>query len=1230
MTGETYTPISGAAGTYAGQPTTGGGGTFANPAAVPIVTTVEASDTQVLVRQVNGVPTFVQILNTDYQLSALNELPSAPSPPTSTAYPLNTWLRESTGTAGDIFGWRLADAGWVVIAQSSDPVIVDPSAYTVAFITPAADSATVSGLFSFVVQCGSGMIGASLYDEFGNLLVTKLLVGSFATLTYDTTKLTDGVHTLFATAFDQLAGSGGQHSAGAHLATASRAVIVANNAATPSPTPAPTPAPVAQPARIQGKITAAANATSSATLACALNSSVSVGSMIWGVLSWPSGTSSLATPSKVQGVDGSFYSGANVTSLVLSLGATVGNGRFVNGVVTWDSSTGATISSVVDDKGNTYTVDKSLNDGTHSQSAAIFHRGNITNAPIQVTVNFSAACSFMQMGLEEWSGVDTAAPVNAVDGQLVTSGSTAANAMASPSITPTVNGCLIWGCDSTIGTPGVSVGTGYTSQTALLHLTTESKIQAVAGAVTATFTSAAAADHFVFIMALKPATLATTTLVSIADEKGNSYLPIDTLNDATHSRSACSFSALNITNAPQTITATFSAAISGTRMSVTEYSNVQAASALEAHAAASSTSTATDGMSSGPFLPVSAGDLVLGGAATTNGAHGAVAGTNFTLVDSGADSDTIPLESEFYLQPAAASLASTFTAGGASTQLVFGAAFKPASSSPSPAPAGFLPTSIASLVLWLDFGDLATVTAAAGVISTVADKSGHGNAAVAGTGGGPTQVLSAVNGRAIARFPATGTTSLKIAASSSLNDIYANGGTVLAIYKPTGGGVSGYGRICDKGGAGLEVDQFGSLVFHQAETNAAGTVVDKYWGLQSGADLSIGQITHALVQYSRASTANQASFRLNGTLHTTLDIVNNVDGTATINSDATSPFTVGITPGLTDNFQGDLLALMAFNAPLSSADMASLEAFNASVWALSMASATPTPSPSPGPTPATLKTAIFTAGDSSIETSTVAFETWLGRPVAAALQFGGAASSSDFTGSTGFEFSLGSPSRKLIYSQPLIWSGADLATAAAGGYNSQYQSVAATIATAYRAGQIFAVRIGWEFNGSWYPWNTHDGSSSDYAKAFALLAGFIKSAAPGILIVWCPNWSQQDPKPAWPGGAFVDIMALDLYENSQYLSGSGLARWNGFLSTGSSLWDLNQHEAYATLQAKPMAFGEYATNYNDGTFVDQSAAWMKARNVAYHCYWDSNSAFTGLLSQYPLVQTAFFNDWHAG
>ncbi|HSX16948.1 MAG TPA: hypothetical protein VLH86_02500 [Patescibacteria group bacterium] len=87
---------------------------------------------------------------------------------------------------------------------------------------------------------------------------------------------------------------------------------------------------------------------------------------------------------------------------------TAGNTNVV--AIGWDSTT-TTISSVVDTAGNTYQMAAPTTRGT-GNSQAMYYAKNITGGTPTVTVTFSAASSFPDLRIMEYSGLDAANPLD--------------------------------------------------------------------------------------------------------------------------------------------------------------------------------------------------------------------------------------------------------------------------------------------------------------------------------------------------------------------------------------------------------------------------------------------------------------------------------------------------------------------------------------------------------------------------------------------------------------------------------------------------------------------------------------------------------------------------------------------------------------------------------------------------------------------------------------------------
>jgi hypothetical protein len=138
--------------------------------------------------------------------------------------------------------------------------------------------------------------------------------------------------------------------------------------------------------------------------------------------------------------------------------------------------------------------------------------------------------------------------------------------------------------------------------------------------------------------------------------------------------------------------------------------------------------------------------------------------------------------------------------------------------------------------------------------------------------------------------------------------------------------------------------------------------------------------------------------------------------------------------------------------------------------------------------------------------------------------------------------------RRLVYSVPLLpgpWdrSGAEsgpgkgaavsLARGAAGEYNEPFRTLAENMVRHGLGDSI--VRLGWEFNGGWYTWRAGDDPAS-YAAYWRQIVRTMRSA-PGterMMFCWNPaqGFQQFAAEKAWPGDDVVDLVGLDLYDDS--------------------------------------------------------------------------------------------------
>lgn len=148
----------------------------------------------------------------------------------------------------------------------------------------------------------------------------------------------------------------------------------------------------------------------------------------------------------------------------------------------------------------------------------------------------------------------------------------------------------------------------------------------------------------------------TATTCSVTDDKGNTYT---VANTNVGSFNWLSFWAAGVTNAPQTITATWGEAHSFSTILVTEFSNVLASSPIDGASvnAGQSGVNTTDGITSNAITTTASGDLIWGACVNLAG--------NSTLVKSAAftqdQTQASNFNSEYLIQGSAGSIAATWT-----------------------------------------------------------------------------------------------------------------------------------------------------------------------------------------------------------------------------------------------------------------------------------------------------------------------------------------------------------------------------------------------------------------------------------------------------------------------------------------------------------------------------------------------------------------------------------------
>lgn len=241
------------------------------------------------------------------------------------------------------------------------------------------------------------------------------------------------------------------------------------------------------------------------------------------------------------------------------------------------------------------------------------------------------------------------------------------------------------------------------------------------------------------------------------------------------------------------------------------------------------------------------------------------------------------------------------------------------------------------------------------------------------------------------------------------------------------------------------------------------------------------------------------------------------------------------------------------------------------------------------------------------------FESWLGRPVERVVDFLAQESWDAMQRSAGWIAGCWKGARPaLALSIPMLPKerGATLAEGAAGAYDGHFTAIAETLVAAGRGDAI--LRLGWEFNGGWYPWAAKRDPDSWVVYWRRIVTAMRAVPGAAFRFDWNPTlgWQQIPADRLWPGDGFVDVIGLDVYNQT----------WNRAADTPEKRWrdlmeqpyGLKWHAGFARRHGKPMSFAEWGTGTrpdghgggDDPLFIRNMGEWIRSQPVLYHGYWD--------------------------
>jgi hypothetical protein len=193
---------------------------------------------------------------------------------------------------------------------------------------------------------------------------------------------------------------------------------------------------------------------------------------------------------------------------------------------------------------------------------------------------------------------------------------------------------------------------------------------------------------------------------------------------------------------------------------------------------------------------------------------------------------------------------------------------------------------------------------------------------------------------------------------------------------------------------------------------------------------------------------------------------------------------------------------------------------------------------------------------------------------------------------------------------PFSASKSELSGVAAGYYDGYFRQLAKNIAARTGAPQRIIIRLGWELNGTWYPWSAV-GRASLYRAAYRHVVHVMRSQCNVLRFEWNLNWGTNpkfDWTTAYPGDDVVDVVGMDVYD--QYNS------W-GWYNVLNIYEGLSFFRNFARQHGKSEAYTEWGLsiqpsplgNGDDPAFVQGMYNWIQAggSSVLYADYWNTPS-----------------------
>ena len=201
---------------------------------------------------------------------------------------------------------------------------------------------------------------------------------------------------------------------------------------------------------------------------------------------------------------------------------------------------------------------------------------------------------------------------------------------------------------------------------------------------------------------------------------------------------------------------------------------------------------------------------------------------------------------------------------------------------------------------------------------------------------------------------------------------------------------------------------------------------------------------------------------------------------------------------------------------------------------------------------------------------------------------------------------------RLSLAVPLLTAQGDgnLLDGAGGAHDESFDTLAKLLLAADLGDTV--IRLGWEFNGDWMPWNAASNATAFVAYWRRAVSVMRASGGPNLRFEWAPSLGRNalDPTVAYPGDDTVDLIGLSVYNQNWSLPHSEVVgRWQYLRKQPNGL---DWHRDFAAQRRIPRSFPEWGTGRrpdgsgggDDPYFIEAMAKWVTAPDVVYFGYWN--------------------------